>query len=239
MDALFRLVLTNAALSGLLALAAWAASRFVRRQAVVHALWLLALVKLVTPPLVSLPLLPSPGAAPEVRADRGAERKGASAATAAKAIARPPAPAGPRLAPPVRGDSPARETPLLPAPSGALPVAVASRADGLGLAAAARLVLPLLLVLGALAVAGLSALRFARFRRLLSDAEPAPDESMSGTTPRMNANDVMRIGRNLSLAASRVASSTDFPLTSCSIFANSTIRMAFFAARPMSRIRPI
>ena len=58
MDALFRLVLTNAALSGLLALSAWAASRLVRRQAVVHTLWLLALVKLVTPPLVALPVLP-------------------------------------------------------------------------------------------------------------------------------------------------------------------------------------
>ena len=53
-----RLLLTNAGAAGLIALLAWAASRVVRRQAVVHGLWLLALVKLVTPPIAPLPLLP-------------------------------------------------------------------------------------------------------------------------------------------------------------------------------------
>src|SRR5260370_31109803 len=58
MDALFRLLITNAAAAGLLAVGAWVASRLVKRPAVVHGLWLLALAKLVTPPPVPLPVLP-------------------------------------------------------------------------------------------------------------------------------------------------------------------------------------
>ena len=173
MDPLARLVLTNAALSGLLALAAWAASRLVRRQAVVHALWLLALVKLVTPPLVGLPLLPSRAGVPgspagQVAAGRGVrptvdervDEPGASTATLAPApsSARGPAPRpGEALA--VAGSALSRLRP----------------ATGPGPAAAAQLLLPALLVGGALVVAGLSAFRFARFRRLLVAAEPAPD----------------------------------------------------------------
>ncbi len=67
---------------------------------------------------------------------------------------------------------------------------------------------------------------------------PAPLAVSSGVTPRMNANAVMRIGRNRRRADSSAAVATSFPC-SWSIFANSTIRMAFFAARPMSMIRPI
>ncbi len=64
MDDPIRLLLTNAGAAGLIALLAWAASRTVRRQAVVHGLWLLALVKLVTPPIAPLPLVPAwPGLA--------------------------------------------------------------------------------------------------------------------------------------------------------------------------------
>ena len=72
----------------------------------------------------------------------------------------------------------------------------------------------------------------------LRDSAPAPDAVSSGTTPRMNANAVMRMGRNRSFAALSAASMSGFPW-SYSIFANSTIRMAFFAARPMSMISPI
>jgi bla regulator protein blaR1 len=46
----------------LLALAAWFMQRRLRRAAVAHILWVLVLVKLVTPPLVSVPLRESPGA---------------------------------------------------------------------------------------------------------------------------------------------------------------------------------
>ncbi|MFN8091608.1 MAG: hypothetical protein U0599_05180 [Vicinamibacteria bacterium] len=58
MSALLSLVATNAATAAALALLAWAAGRALRRPAVVHGLWLLALAKLVTPPLVPLPVLP-------------------------------------------------------------------------------------------------------------------------------------------------------------------------------------
>ena len=72
----------------------------------------------------------------------------------------------------------------------------------------------------------------------LRASAPAPDAVSSGTTPRMNANAVIRIGRKRSLAAFIVASMSGLP-DSSSIFANSTIRIAFFAARPMSMISPI
>ncbi len=62
---------------------------------------------------------------------------------------------------------------------------------------------------------------------------PAPSAFQSGARPRMNANDVMRIGRSRFRAALRAASTIDAPFSS-SAFANSTIRIAFFAARPIS-----
>src|SRR5512139_1289163 len=65
-----RLLLTNAAAAGLIALVAWAASRVLRRHAVVHALWLLALLKLVSPPVAPVPLLPSWTGEPLVFAPR-------------------------------------------------------------------------------------------------------------------------------------------------------------------------
>jgi beta-lactamase regulating signal transducer with metallopeptidase domain len=55
-------VLSNVILALLLALAAWFAQRWLARHAVAHVLWLLVLVKLVTPPLVIVPLGQSPGA---------------------------------------------------------------------------------------------------------------------------------------------------------------------------------
>ncbi len=51
MDDLLRIGLSNAAVAAVLALAALLVSRFVRRPALAHALWVLVLVKLVTPPL--------------------------------------------------------------------------------------------------------------------------------------------------------------------------------------------
>ena len=59
MDDPLRLLLTNAGAAGLIALLAWAASFTVRRQAVVHGLWLLALARLVVPPIAPLPLMPA------------------------------------------------------------------------------------------------------------------------------------------------------------------------------------
>ena len=68
--------------------------------------------------------------------------------------------------------------------------------------------------------------------------EPAPDAVHNGTQPRINANDVIRIGRRRSRAPSSAASTRFLPFSNSSL-ANSTIRMAFLAASPISMTRPI
>jgi beta-lactamase regulating signal transducer with metallopeptidase domain len=154
MDALPRLLLTNAAAAGLLALLAWAASRTVRRQAVVHGLWLLALVKLVTPPIAPLPVIPAAWRLPELSLAPSAP----TVATMPTATAQPgdPLPRLPdRTSPPVAS---ARPTPVVDRP--------AAVSGGVGAILA--------LGLGALAVTLLAAWRFARFSRLLACARPAP-----------------------------------------------------------------
>jgi WD40 repeat protein/beta-lactamase regulating signal transducer with metallopeptidase domain len=78
--------LANACAAGLLALLALAAGRWSRRPALVHSLWLLVLIKLVTPPLVALPLpiaWPEQPAAPNVTP---------APETIPVALAEPPAP---------------------------------------------------------------------------------------------------------------------------------------------------
>ena len=152
MDALLRLLLTNAAAAGLLAVLAFAVSRVVRRPALAHGLWLVALLKLVTPPVVPLPLLPAWRSLP--------------------ALAKP---APPMVVP--------MGTRLQPAPAATAEAAAVSSArwirqtEGAAPTALARLVKPaiaVVLVSGALCVLLLGAVRFARFRRLLAHAEPAP-----------------------------------------------------------------
>ena len=68
--------------------------------------------------------------------------------------------------------------------------------------------------------------------------DPAPVAVHSGTQPRMNAKDVIKIGRRRSLAPSSAASAKGFPCSYCSL-ANSTMRIAFLAAKPMSMTSPI
>ena len=67
---------------------------------------------------------------------------------------------------------------------------------------------------------------------------PAPEAKASGITPRINAMEVISIGRNRSLTASNVAVTIAIPLSTRSL-ANSTIRIAFFAASPINVINPI
>src|SRR4051794_17095479 len=56
MDTLLHLGLSNAVMAAVLALVAGAAAFVLRRRpALLHAVWLLVLIKLVTPPLVRLP----------------------------------------------------------------------------------------------------------------------------------------------------------------------------------------
>src|SRR5215813_1943436 len=66
---------------------------------------------------------------------------------------------------------------------------------------------------------------------------PAPLAFISGTTPRIKANAVMRIGRKRRRAEVSADSSKDIPSTFFAL-ANSTIRMAFFAASPISMTKP-
>ena len=54
-------IVSNVFLALLLALAAWCIQRWLRRPAIAHCLWVLVLVKLVTPPLVSVPVRESSG----------------------------------------------------------------------------------------------------------------------------------------------------------------------------------
>ena len=73
---------------------------------------------------------------------------------------------------------------------------------------------------------------------VLREAAPEPVASISGTQPRMKAKEVIRIGRRRSFEPSTAASRISSP-SSRLILANSTMRMAFLAERPMSMTRPI
>jgi beta-lactamase regulating signal transducer with metallopeptidase domain len=175
-EAVLRLLITNAAAAAALALVALVASRLVRRPAAAHALWLLALGRLVTPPLVPLPLLPSwdsaalsarrsPTVVQMADAARAWPREASAAVTPPAAAGRAPqgaAASWPRTAS-ARGPSlagPAR--------------APGSGAHGSAVVSGLRQLATLALGSGAAFVLGLAAWRFARFRRLLDWAEPAP-----------------------------------------------------------------
>ena len=66
---------------------------------------------------------------------------------------------------------------------------------------------------------------------------PAPVAIASGSTPKMKANEVIRIGRSRVRAAMTAASKRSLPCAS-PWRANSTIRMAFLAASPTSTTKP-
>src|SRR5947209_7780349 len=66
MTTFLHVAVANLAVAALLAVLATLAGRFCRRPALVHSLWLLVLLKLVTPPLLPLevPWLEAPAAEP-------------------------------------------------------------------------------------------------------------------------------------------------------------------------------
>ena len=68
-------------------------------------------------------------------------------------------------------------------------------------------------------------------------ADDAPVAIYIGTTPKINANEVIKMGRKRSLAARNADSATDLP-DSCKSLANSIIIMAFFALKPITVIMP-
>jgi beta-lactamase regulating signal transducer with metallopeptidase domain len=180
MDDPARLLLTNAAAAGLVALLAWAASLTVRRQSVVHGLWLLALARLVVPPIAPLPLVP---------AGLGFALSAAPAAPIVVTIppvagAREPSGAVISRRTPASESRSARLREPEPLPASARPVpagfAAASAAGPASPAGSNRGwpgwagVAWLSLVAGALAIPLLTAWRFARFERLLAHARPGP-----------------------------------------------------------------
>jgi bla regulator protein blaR1 len=97
MQTLLEIGLSNAVVATLLALFAAGVSRLYRRPAVAHVLWLLVLVKLVTPPLMTVPLpwpaavprasTPSPERASPLSPSSSLELSGAEAALAADIVA--------------------------------------------------------------------------------------------------------------------------------------------------------
>ena len=67
---------------------------------------------------------------------------------------------------------------------------------------------------------------------------PGPVAIAKGKQPRMKAKEVIKIGRRRRRAASTAAVTTSIPFSSIFILAYSTIKIAFFAARPIKVIIP-
>ena len=74
--------------------------------------------------------------------------------------------------------------------------------------------------------------------KMRRDTAPAPEAVQSGTQPRMKAKEVIKMGRRRIRAPVSAASTRGLPFSYSSL-ANSTMRIAFLAARPMSITRPI
>lgn len=156
---MIEILVTNALLACPLAILAWAVSRRAKSPALAHAVWLIVLLKLVSPPMVELPFA-SPFAEPEL-------------IEAPTKIAAPPSALhfGEELAllAEIRGAEEAVATPVVeeavPAES-ALPSLLAQIGTGL------------LWVwgLGSLAVGSLALVRMRRFGRLLGRGDPASRE---------------------------------------------------------------
>ncbi|MNJ80742.1 hypothetical protein D3C77_792310 [compost metagenome] len=69
-------------------------------------------------------------------------------------------------------------------------------------------------------------------------AAPTPVESIKGKSPKIKAKEVIKIGLNLAVAPSSAACKMVIPFLLRSA-ANSTIRMAFFANKPINIMRVI
>src|SRR5579872_3655528 len=166
MDTLLRIGLSNAAVAIVLAVLAVAAGCLGRRPALAHGLWLLVLLKLVTPPLVPI-ALPWP-AAPET----------AEAATPPEMVAILPPPAEGPLA----EEGPAPEVVgvnLEPGPAPAIPDAASpappTAADDAPSWSWASVAVGVWLF-GSASWFTLASLRLNRFRHLLRHARPASAE---------------------------------------------------------------
>jgi beta-lactamase regulating signal transducer with metallopeptidase domain len=175
-ETLLHVGLSNALAAAALALVAAAVGSVCRRPALAHGLWLLVLLKLVTPPLVPV-RVPWPDA-PEAAAPAGRSAEPPPAVLLLGPPARDvPEPgdavreeAPPAVAPPAEEDLAEDDEDTAPAgppgPSPAPAVAPGSWAEGLAVAWLA----------GSAGWFALAGLRLARFGRLLRHARPAPAE---------------------------------------------------------------
>ena len=168
MDDLLNLGLSNAVAAALLALVAVAAGAVCRRPALVHGLWLLVLLKLVTPPLVRVPIA-WPAASESVSLD--------ASFPAVESLSAPPAdrdqPPGP-----LPGAEEATRVFVILDEEFDEP-AISAEAAQVAPATAAEpswwpRLLPALWPAGSLCWFALALVRLARFGRLLRFARPAP-----------------------------------------------------------------
>jgi beta-lactamase regulating signal transducer with metallopeptidase domain len=175
-DTLLQVGLSNAVAAAALALLAVLVGAVCRRPALAHGLWLLVLLKLLTPPLVRVPVpWPTP-AAPE------AARLEVTSEPGPDGPAEAPSPAPAERPAEVQAAAPAAPAAEAPAEAAALPaeaVDVLPAADGHAAAPADwswSEAVAAGWLLGSLAWFALAGLRLARFARLLRHATPAPPE---------------------------------------------------------------
>ncbi|MFL5338751.1 MAG: M56 family metallopeptidase, partial [Gemmataceae bacterium] len=189
---LLHLGLNNAALAALLAGPALFASRWLRRPALAHALWLLVLLKLVTPSFVPLRILPPPAeeATPVVLESRPVPVVPARHAVAQPKPKEPARPMNPfdmlppevkMVLPPLpeeplaQDDSLVEEEDWLPPPATAEPEpTTAPSSPRVNAAFNPTNSLAAIWLAGSGVWLGLAFARVRRFRRLLWDAEAAP-----------------------------------------------------------------
>ena len=91
-EQLLAIAVSNVALAVVLALVAWAVQARAKRPWLAHVLWLLVLVKLVTPPIASAPLITIPAPLPDAAALLSEAPSNASAPMLAASAAARPAP---------------------------------------------------------------------------------------------------------------------------------------------------
>jgi beta-lactamase regulating signal transducer with metallopeptidase domain len=174
MNSLLHIALSNAVLATALALVAVVVGRFCRRPALTHGLWLLVLLKLVTPPLLKVPVgwpasSPVLPAGPSVSTTepvepsinvpfaRGEPDEPEAFAPAEEVVLTP--------GPAIPADASPPSPPPAPATIPAEPFAVPAGWMAAGV---------VLWLAGTASWTGLAAVRVRRFRRLLRYAQPAP-----------------------------------------------------------------
>jgi beta-lactamase regulating signal transducer with metallopeptidase domain len=158
--------LANALTAAVLAVVVAGFTRLWRRPALAHALWLLVLLKLITPPLVAIG---PPWALPVGAASEDGQVARADERTASL----PPSAVGPVSAPARTGGEPAVDTPIPAAPAGP-PVSDPAPNEAIASVVSTPRLLAGVWLTGSLLWWTVAGWRMARFRTLLQHAEPAP-----------------------------------------------------------------